>query len=68
MALRAFHRIWDILLNQKKEGNSWHVKRTVGEWILNHGYCVYLEGVGTDLHPEQGPVWDWRQKTLRPMY
>ncbi|MPM40422.1 hypothetical protein SDC9_87063 [bioreactor metagenome] len=37
------------------------MKRVVGEWILKHGYCLYLEGVGTDLYPEQGPVWDWRQ-------
>jgi heterodisulfide reductase subunit C1 len=35
---------------------------------LNHGYCLDLEGVGTDLHPEQGPVWDWIQKNYKEIF
>jgi heterodisulfide reductase subunit C len=35
------------------------VKRTVGENILNHGYCVYLDEVTLEEHPEQGPIWEW---------
>ena len=25
-------------------------------WLL-----FILEGIGTDMYPEQGPIWDWRQ-------
>ncbi len=40
------------------------VKRTVGENMLKYGYCVYVDEINTDKHPEQGPVWDWfRQNT-----
>jgi len=35
------------------------VKRIVGENILKHGYCVYVDEIGLDEHPEQGPVWEW---------
>ena len=44
------------------------LKRTVGEWTLKYGYCLYLEGVGTDMHPEQGPVWDWQQKNWKDVF
>jgi heterodisulfide reductase subunit C len=35
------------------------LKRTIGEHILEYGYCVYIDKVNTDMYPEQGPVWDW---------
>jgi len=36
--------------------------------MLTKGYCLYLEGIGTDLHPEQGPVWDWIQDNYRDVF
>ncbi len=40
------------------------IKRTVGDNMLKYGYCVYVDEINTDEHPEQGPVWDWfRQNT-----
>ena len=35
------------------------VKRTVGDNILKYGYCVYLDDITLEEHPEQGPIWDW---------
>jgi heterodisulfide reductase subunit C1 len=35
------------------------VKRTVGDHILQYGYCVYIDEVDNDMYPEQGPVWEW---------
>jgi heterodisulfide reductase subunit C1 len=35
------------------------VKRTVGDNMLKYGYCVYIDEIDTNGHPEQGPVWDW---------
>lgn len=62
MALRALSQELGYFVESEKGRQQLAVKRTVGQWILDFGYCLYLEGVGTDLHPEQGPVWDWRQK------
>jgi len=40
------------------------VKRIVGDNMLKYGYCVYVDEINTNEHPEQGPVWDWfRQNT-----
>lgn len=40
------------------------VKRIVGDTMLKYGYCVYIDEIDTNEHPEQGPVWDWfRQNT-----
>jgi heterodisulfide reductase subunit C1 len=62
MALRALSQELGYFTESEKGRQQLYIKRTVGEWILNTGYCLYLEGVGTEDHPEQGPVWDWRQK------
>jgi heterodisulfide reductase subunit C len=61
MALRSLSQDLGFFVESEKGRQQLVMKRTVGQWILNHGYCLYLEGVGTDMHPEQGPVWDWIQ-------
>lgn len=62
MALRSLSQDLGYFTESEKGRQQLAVKRTVGEWILDYGYCLYLEGVGTDLHPELGPVWDWIQE------
>ncbi len=62
MALRSLSQDLGYFTESEKGRQQLAVKRTVGEWTLKFGYCLYLEGISTDLHPEQGPVWDWKQK------
>jgi heterodisulfide reductase subunit C len=62
MALRALSQELGYFTESEKGRQQLYIKRTIGGWILNTGYCLYLEGVGTDGHPEQGPIWDWRQE------
>lgn len=68
MALRALSQELGYFIESEKGRQQLVIKRTVGEWILKHGYCLYLEGVGTDLHPEQGPVWDWIQDNYKDLF
>lgn len=68
MALRALSQKYGYFVESEKGRQQLAIKRTVGQWILDHGYCLYLEGVGTNLHPEQGPVWDWKQKFWRQIF
>jgi heterodisulfide reductase subunit C len=65
MALRALSQEMGYFTESEKGRQQLAVKRTVGQWILDYGYCLYLEGVGTDMHPEQGPIWDWKQKNWK---
>ncbi len=62
MALRSLSQDLGFFVESEKGRQQLAIKRTVGEWTIKHGYCLYLEGVGTGLHPEQGPIWDWKQK------
>jgi heterodisulfide reductase subunit C len=68
MALRALSQDLGYFVESEKGRQQLALKRTVGQWILDHGYCLYLEGVGTDLHPEQGPVWDWIQENWNDVF
>lgn len=65
MALRSLSQDLGYFVESEKGRQQLFVKRTVGDWLLNHGYCLYLEGIGTDLFPEQGPVWDWWQENYK---
>ncbi|HNR13625.1 MAG TPA: 4Fe-4S dicluster domain-containing protein [Thermodesulfobacteriota bacterium] len=62
IALRSLAQETGYFVQSEKGRQQLAIKRTIGEWILNHGYCLYLENIGTDLHPELGPIWDWQQR------
>jgi len=68
MALRSLSIDLGYFIESEKGRQQLAVKRTVGAWILKYGYCLYLEGVTTDLHPEQGPVWDWIQNNWKAVF
>lgn len=68
MALRSLSQDLGYFVESEKGRQQLAIKRTVGQWILDFGYCLYLEGVGTDLHPEQGPVWDWIQDNWHDIF
>ena len=59
MALRSLSQELGYFVESEKGRQQLAIKRTVGQWILDTGYCVFLDGVSTELHPEQGPVWEW---------
>jgi len=68
MALRGLSQDLGYFVESEKGRQQLALKRTVGQWILDYGYCLYLEGVGTNLHPEQGPVWDWIQDNWKELF
>lgn len=68
MALRSLSQDLGYFVESEKGRQQLVLKRTVGQWILDHGYCLYLEGVGTTMHPEQGPVWDWIQDNWSDLF
>ena len=68
MALRSLSQDLGFFIESEKGRQQLALKRTVGHWMVTYGYCLYLEGVGTDLHPEQGPVWDWIQDNWKEVF
>jgi heterodisulfide reductase subunit C1 len=61
MALRGLSQDLGYFVESEKGRQQLAIKRTVGDWILSTGYCVYLDGITIAMHPEQGPVWEWVQ-------
>jgi heterodisulfide reductase subunit C1 len=68
MALRALSQELGYFVESEKGRQQLAIKRTVGQWILDTGYCLYLHGVTTEMHPEQGPVWDWIQENWEELF
>jgi heterodisulfide reductase subunit C1 len=64
MALRALSQELGYFTESEKGRQQLAVKRSVGEWILKYGYCLYLAEIGIENHPEQGPVWEWEHKNI----
>lgn len=68
MALRSLSQDLGYFVESEKGRQQLALKRTIGQWMIDHGYCLYLEGVGTSMHPEQGPVWDWIQDNWTDLF
>jgi heterodisulfide reductase subunit C1 len=61
MALRGLSQELGYFTESEKGRQQLAIKRTIGDWILSTGYCVYIDGISIAMHPEQGPVWEWVQ-------
>lgn len=59
MALRRLSQEEGYFTASEKGRQQFALKRVLGENMLNYGYCVTPDVVRPDMHPEQGPVWEW---------
>ncbi len=58
-ALRSLSQELGYFVKSERGRQQLEVKRTVGENMIKYGYCVYLDEIDLEGHPEQGPVWQW---------
>ena len=63
-ALRQFSQNRGSFIQSRLGRQQLEVKRIIGDTMLNRGYCVYVDDIDTDYHPEQGPTWDWYKKNI----
>jgi heterodisulfide reductase subunit C1 len=68
MALRALSVKTGLFTESEKGRQQLVLKRTMGEWILKYGYCLYREEMSIEDHPEQGPTWEWQNKNLDKLF
>ncbi len=64
IALRSLSQELGYFVESEKGRQQLAVKRTVGEWILKYGYCLYPSQISPENHPEQGPIWEWEHKNI----
>ncbi len=58
-ALRTLSQQTGLFVNSEKGRQQLVIKRTVGQNILDLGYCIHPTRIDPEKHPEQGPVWAW---------
>ena len=68
MALRALSVKTGLFTQSEKGRQQLVLKRTMGEWILKYGYCLYREEMSLEDHPEQGPTWEWQNKNIDALF
>jgi len=68
MALRQLSIESGLFVESEKGRQILALKRTIGSNILNYGYCVHVETVSPEMHPEQGPIWKWIRKHAEKVY
>lgn len=68
MALRALSMKTGLFTLSEKGRQQLVLKRTMGEWILKYGYCLYREEMTIEDHPEQGPTWEWQNNNLENLF
>ncbi len=64
VALRSLSQKMGYFVESEKGRQQLALKRTIGAWILEHGYCIYPRKVSYENHPEAGPIWKWEQENL----
>jgi len=67
-ALRSLSQQLGYFVESEKGRQSLAIKRTIGEEILRSGYCMYVDRITTEMHPEQGPVWGWVRNNAKEIY
>lgn len=68
IALRHLSQELGYFTESEKGRQQLALKRTIGEWIVNLGYCVYVRNVSHEMHPESGPIWEWMQNNVDDVY
>ena len=58
-SLRNLSQELGCFIKSEKGRQQLEVKRIVGETLIKYGYCVFLDEIDLNGHPEQGPVWQW---------
>jgi heterodisulfide reductase subunit C1 len=64
LIVRSLSQELGYFVESEKGRQQLAIKRTVGEWILDYGYCLFPANITPENHPEQGPLWEWETKNL----
>jgi heterodisulfide reductase subunit C len=68
MALRKLSQDMGYFVESEKGRQQLALKRVIGHSILERGYCVHVDFVTPELHPEAGPVWEWLHQDIKGVF
>jgi len=67
-ALRTLSQKKGFFTDSEKGRQQYALQRVLGANILELGYCIHPERLDPELHPEQGPVWQWVYENAKDVY
>ena len=67
-ALRTLSQRLGFFTESEKGRQQLALKRLIGDNILATGYCLTPRNILPELHPEQGPVWEWIHSNDEAIY
>lgn len=68
MGLRKVSQELGYFVHSEKGRQQYALKHVIGESVLKRGYCVTPDLVKPEMHPEQGPVWEWIYEHMDDFY
>lgn len=66
--LRRYSQELGYFTESKRGRQQYALSVVLNGNILNQGYCIVPEAVKPELHPEQGPVWEWIYRNADDFY
>lgn len=57
--LRKVSQQLGYFAESKKGLQQFAIVETIGQNILDIGYCIHPDRLAPERHPEQGPIWEW---------
>ena len=68
MALRKLSQQMGYFTESEKGRQQLALKRVIGHSIIERGYCVHVEFVTPEMHPEAGPIWEWIHQDIAGVF
>ena len=68
MAMRSLSQDLGFFTDSEKGRQQIALKRSIGQMILDTGYCLYRRWVTPEAHPEGGPIWKWSFDNVDALY
>ncbi len=67
-ALRKVSQESGLFIHSQKGRQQLRIKRSIGANIHRYGFCVHPDILDPEMHPEQGPVWEWIYENRKDVY
>jgi heterodisulfide reductase subunit C len=66
--LRRYSQELGYFTESSKGRQQYALHKVLNGNVLEQGYCIVPEAVKPELHPEQGPVWEWIFRNKEEFY
>lgn len=66
--LRRYSQELGYFTQSSRGRQQYALNKVINTNITQKGFCIVPKSVAPELHPEQGPVWEWIYRNMDPFY